>query len=113
MKTTVFATIEVEGTHKWAGCPFDEVSYLRITHRHCFGIKCWKSVNHDDRDVEFIMLKHAVRHYLELKYWNEQSRLLDFGMMSCEMIAKELIAEFGLVKCSVNEDGENGAEVEA
>jgi len=29
--------------------------------------------------------------------------------MSCEMIAEELIKEFDLCRCEVNEDAENGA----
>lgn len=107
----VYCTLQVEGIHNWPGCPFDEVAYLRDPHRHVFHIKATKQVTHSDRDVEFIMLKHKINTYLEVKYYEGKTKCCLFGAMSCEMIAKELIEEFGLVKCEVNEDGENGAVV--
>lgn len=113
MKTSVFVRLSVEGVHRWAACPFEEVSYLKRSHRHQFGIKCWKEVHHDDRDVEFIMMKHDVIRYLNSRYHSAKLQCLDFDKMSCEMIAKELIEHFGLIKCYVDEDGENGAEVES
>lgn len=105
----VYCTLKVEGIHNWPGCPFDEVAYLRDPHRHMFHIKAFTRVNHDDRDVEFIVLKHAIRDYLEDAYWDEGSKCCYFGAMSCEMIARELIEEFDLSSCEVSEDGENGA----
>ena len=36
-----------------------------------------------------------------------------FNSMSCEMLANELIDEFDLYSCEVNEDGEGGAIVYA
>lgn len=117
MKTEVYCTLQIEGTHYWADCPFDEVSYLRNNHRHLFGIKAYKEVTHDDRDIEFIMLKHRIETYIKNKYMHRVGNdavsqlLCEFGGMSCEMIAKELIEEFELSRCEVNEDGENGAIV--
>jgi hypothetical protein len=118
--TEVYCTLSVEGTHNWPNCPFDEVDYLRVPHRHMFGIKAYKNVYHDDRDVEFIMLKHRIEAYLLTNYgqpithetgWEicDNKRVCVFGAMSCEMIARELIEEFDLSRCEVNEDGENGA----
>lgn len=115
MKTEVYCTLQVEGTHNWPECPFDEVGYLRDPHRHLFHIKAYKKVNHDDRDVEFIMLKHQIEQYLHKRYYEEPTKinihdsLHKFGAMSCEMIAKELIQEFDLSRCEVSEDNENGA----
>lgn len=118
MKTEVYCTLQIEGTHYWADCPFPEVDYLRINHRHVFHIKAYKEVSHDDRDVEFIMLKHRINSYIKDKYLGRcnathaTGRLLcEFGGMSCEMIAEELINEFDLSRCEVNEDNENGAIV--
>ena len=117
MKTEVYCTLRVEGSHYWGDCPFPEVMYLRSPHRHLFHIKAYKEVTHADRDIEFIMLKHSVRGYLQKKYYtgigdpNFSQHLHVFGSMSCEMIAEELINEFGLSRCEVNEDGENGAIV--
>ena len=121
--TEVYCTLQVEGTHSWPDCPFEEVNYLRVTHRHVFHIKAYKRVYHDDRDVEFIMLKHDISNYIINKYGNVKEdrttgthtstyrryTLCEFGAMSCEMIAKELCDEFRLSRCEVSEDGENGA----
>lgn len=105
----VYCTLQVEGLHHWPGCPFDEVAYLRDPHRHVFHIKAHTIVGHDDRDVEFIMLKHEIARYLEEKYWNEELKLHLFGAMSCEMIARELMETLHLSRVEVSEDGENGA----
>lgn len=108
IKTEVYCTLQIEGTHSWPNCPFDEVGYLRDDHRHVFHIKAHKIVNHDDRDVEFIMLKHQIQNHFS-KYLSYNQKLHVFGAKSCEMIARELIEQFGLSQCEVNEDGENGA----
>lgn len=107
----VFCTLQIEGTHNWPDCPYDEVDYLRVPHRHVFHIKAFKSVDHSDRDVEFIMLKHKIQHYITTRYYNKVKFLCEFGAMSCEMLALELIDQFGLTSCEVSEDGENGSIV--
>jgi hypothetical protein len=107
----VFCTLQIEGQHNWPGCPFPEVAYLKDLHRHVFHIKAYKKVTHDDRDVEFIMLKHKIESYFYEEYFDSNIRMMDFENMSCEMIAKELITKFDLLKCEVSEDGENGAIV--
>lgn len=106
--TEVYCTLQIEGTHNWPNCPFEEVDYLKVPHRHIFHIKATAPVNHDDRDIEFICLKHRVIEYFA-RYFNDVKKLHVFGAKSCEMIARELIDEFGLSKCEVNEDNENGA----
>ena len=118
MKTEVYCTLAIEGTHYWADCPHSEVDYLRMNHRHVFHIKAYKEVTHADRDTEFIMLKHRIESYIKRKYNNRCDDthatgrfLCEFGGMSCEMIAEELISEFELSRCEVNEDNENGAIV--
>lgn len=103
-RTQVYCTLQFEGIHCWPECPFDEVAYLRDPHRHVFYIKAWKDVYHDDRDVEFIMLKHRIQEHLAAKY--PGGRL---GRKSCEMLAAELIDQFDLAACDVSEDNENGA----
>lgn len=118
MKTEVWVTLQVEGTHSWPKCPFEEVAFLRDTHRHIFHIKAYKEVTHTDRDVEFIMLKREILDYLHFEYTQchdgaETRTVHTFGPKSCEMIATELIEEFELSRCSVSEDLENGAIVYA
>ena len=113
MKTNVIAKIEIEGLHNWPDAQgvFPEVGFLANMHRHKWFITAKKKVNHDDRDVEFIMFKRDISDYITAKYWREVIRVHDFKSKSCEMIAKELVKEFDLEYCSVFEDNENGAEV--
>lgn len=104
--TTVYCTVLFEGLHCWPGCPFEEVKYLRDLHRHVFHIKAHKQVFHDDRDVEFIMLKHKVEWYLKERYPGGA-----MGATSCEMLGRDLMEKFDLIEVEVSEDGENGAIV--
>ena len=105
----VYCNVQVEGTHNWPDCPFDEVAYLRDPHRHVFHIKAYVAVTHSDRDVEFIMLKHAIQNYLKAAYWDDVTHQHLFGAKSCEMIGKELMNAFDLSRVEVSEDAENGA----
>lgn len=109
LRAEVYCTLQIEGVHNWPECPYDEVSYLRNLHRHVFYIKAHKAVNHDDRDCEFIMLKHEIANFLHQQYFKDKYNLHVFGRMSCEEIARELIEEFELSRCEVSEDNENGA----
>lgn len=97
-------TLEVEGTHCWPECPFEEVKFLKHPHRHLFKIKAIKEVTHDDRQIEIIMLKRKILEHLAVYRG-------DFGHMSCEMIAGQLLHYMNLSFCEVLEDGENGAQV--
>lgn len=96
-----------EGIHSWPDAP-EEVSFLRSPHRHEFHVELQITVTHNDRELEFILVKRALDKFISS--WDKlESR-------SCEMMA-ELIIEwvhktYGLtrdVQCSVFEDGENGA----
>ena len=80
-------------------------------HRHKWFITAKKKVNHDDRDVEFIMFKRDIIDYLREEYFNSLTRTHEFGSRSCEMLAKEIMEAFDCVYVSVFEDNENGAEV--
>ena len=127
IKPEVYCTLTIEGTHCWSACPFDEVAYLRDPHRHVFHIKAYSIVSHSDRDVEFIMLKHKIHNHIVNKYginpcmsyaksgqeirWD--GHFCEFGAMSCEMLAEELVIQFDLSRCEVSEDNENGAIVTA
>ena len=120
IKTEVYCTLQLEGFHNWENCPIEEVDFLTHPHRHMFHFKCWFDVTHDDRDIEFIMMKRRVEAYLretygetiELRHYLmtfKSPGWLVFNSMSCEMIARDLIEAFDLSKCEVSEDGENGA----
>lgn len=114
MTTKIVVRLQIEGLHCWPAAKdiFPEVAYLSDPHRHVFYIECKKEVFHDDRDVEFIMFKHEIQKYFS-KYYKSKIGMCDFGSMSCEMIAKELLTTFDCSFVSVFEDNENGAEVDA
>lgn len=116
MQTTIFCRTKFEGTHCYPSAP-EEVAYLRSEHRHMFGVEVRMDTFHDDREVEFIMLKHFVNDWIDehLKWGKE---IAELGAMSCEQVAKELIIKleqrFGTARdmvVTVDEDGENGAIV--
>jgi hypothetical protein len=111
-KMTVFCSLQFDGIHAWYTCPIKEVDFLKVDHRHMFHVKAYKTVNHDDRDVEFIQLKHEIQEYIRETYWFQYKRTHYLGAKSCEMLAIELIEKFDLCKCEVNEDNENGSIVE-
>lgn len=110
--TVVSVSTRFEATHCWPDCPLDEVSFLRTEHRHEFHVTVKAPVTHDDRDIEFIVLKRDLRKLCRDLF---EGRFLT--SMSCEMIAKKIIDamnlnyEYKITYCSVYEDGENGAEV--
>lgn len=114
MRTYVIVRLQVDGLHNWPAARehFREVDFLSFEHRHVFHIEAKKEVFHDDRDVEFLMFKRDILDYLYDKYYDYERRSHDFGPMSCEMIAKEVMENFECVSVSVFEDNENGAIVE-
>lgn len=103
----VFCTTRFEGFHSWDDAP-SEVAFLRDRHRHEFHVELAVEVDHDDRDIEFIMLKRALESYIE--------EVIQDRDWSCEQFA-EAIADWAAEKygqparCEVSEDGENGARV--
>ena len=113
MKTNIIVKLEIEGLHNWpdAQAIVPEVGFLSSMHRHKWFITAKKQVNHDDRDVEFIMFKRDILDYLLEEYYNNDTRTHEFGAKSCEMLAKEIMEAFECNYVSVFEDNENGAEV--
>lgn len=112
-QTTVLITFQLEGFHNFPKAKeiFPEVGFLSNIHRHMFHFKLERQVNHDDRDVEFIMFKRQVIDYLQSEYYDLGYKALLFGSMSCEMIARELLLKFDCCSVEVWEDGENGAKI--
>ena len=111
MQRFIVVKFAVEGIHCWPECPIPDVSFLRDPHRHMFYVKATKLVTHNDRDVEIIMLKRDMMHFLNADFANSKGTH-NFGRMSCEEIAEGLIKEFDLKSCEVLEDNENGAYLE-
>lgn len=113
-KTTVIVKLAVDGMHNFpkAAELFPEVDFLSQRHRHMFHFTLAKMVNHDDRDVEFIMFKRDVLSYLHTQYLDDNSRAHEFGSKSCEMLSRELLERFECDWVECWEDQENGARVE-
>ena len=107
--STVYCTVRWEGVHHWNEAP-EEVSFLRHPHRHQFEATLHVSVEHSDRDVEFIMLKRSLRNFV-------QGRLQGYVKdASCEDMCHRIAQAMNQLgyrvrRVQVSEDGENGADV--
>lgn len=108
MKTAIKVTTDFEGIHSWPDAPA-AVGFLSVPHRHKFFVSLTIAVEHDDRELEFFLVQR------ELKSWLPTT--VNLGLMSCEMIAKDILAKAVLkygqreMVCEVSEDGENSAVV--
>jgi hypothetical protein len=106
MKKFIEVRLDIEGLHQWIDCNLPNVEYLKYLHRHTFQIACTAEVSHGDRDIEFIDFKHKLKKYIANRWYDPTYGCCNFGPMSCEMIAEDILTEFGLNKVSVSEDGE-------
>jgi hypothetical protein len=111
---SVWIKFDKVGFHRYPDAP-EVVSYLREVHRHVFKFKVAITVHHDDREIEF----HMMKNWITGLYEQSQHHSLQLDHKSCEMLAQELINRV-LTKydCSqrtvvveVSEDGECGAVV--
>ena len=107
-KVTIIINTRFSACHQFLQAPND-VAYLKYPHRHEFHVSVEMEVFHDDREIEFILVKQSLDKFLNEGLENEQ--------MSCEMIAssicKFLANQYGerSMICTVLEDGENGGKV--
>lgn len=108
----VVVTLQFEALHNWPGVvealPEDpSIHFLQYPHRHVFHIRLEKSVKHQDRDVEIILLKRRVLDYLNHKFPDR-----NMGATSCEMLAWDIGSVFDCDCVEVLEDNENGGKIE-
>lgn len=114
IQRTINVQTQFEGFHKYDNAPA-EVEFLKYPHRHIFYVDISIEVFHDDRELEFIMVKRMIEDYIKSTYQPESTgEMVLLG--SCEMIAEDilvlLIESFGSSRAysvCVSEDGENGA----
>ena len=106
MKYSIVLYLQYEALHCWTDCPYEDVSFLKHPHRHMFHIRMKKAVTHTDRDIEIIRFKWEVQNWLDQKYNH------NLDNMSCEMLAAEILTQYGCSEVEVTEDGEHGAVVE-
>jgi hypothetical protein len=101
--TKIFITTRFEGFHCWPDAP-DEVAFLRSPHRHIFHVRCWRTVDHDDRDIEFIQWKRQIDFSIRTLAGEN-----DTMKWSCETWARAIGGTVDADTVEVSEDGENGA----
>ena len=103
-------TWRYEGLHHFPDMPkeLDHVAFLGHEHRHEFHCTVWVEVKHDNRDIEYIDLKRALKAEFGDNNMNHKS---------CEMIADDLYMQINnkypgrFVVIDVAEDGENGCQI--
>lgn len=108
----IYVKFQREGIHAYPAALTDpaleDVKFLGYPHRHTFHFKVWISVEHSDRDIEFIQFKR----WLESLYG---TGTLELNNRSCEMVATELATTIKTrypgreIWIDVSEDDENGA----
>lgn len=108
VKRFITVITQFEGFHAWPQAP-DEVEFLRYKHRHLFGVSVTLEVMHNDRELEFFLVKKKVDELIDLLVDKE-----DVG--SCEMCASQLATALHqvydrFVSVTVSEDKENSATV--
>lgn len=122
IEKTVWCRTSFIGFHRWPGAP-TQAMHLRYPHRHVFNVEVHVLVKHNDREIEFQLLKSLVddiiRTDMDLRKLQPDtfipSAVGDYASLSCEMIAeiicKHLVSRGFLKphKVTVDEDGENGA----
>lgn len=114
IKRFIEVSFQREGIHRYPAAETDpnlaDVSFLAHPHRHIFHFYAKLEVFHNDRDVEFVLLKR------ELESLYESQMNIDYK--SCEMLAEELIDYIRSkyynrdITVRVYEDNENGAILE-
>lgn len=107
MKTIIVST-RVEAVHNWPEA-IEGVDFLKNKHRHEFHYRLEIEVLHNDRELEFILIKRWLDSVIPRG---------DIGSKSCEMLAEELLKKTQekvgftrYISVSVFEDGENGSMV--
>lgn len=111
--TSITVRVDVEGIHRYPAAAEDprlaDVSFLSFPHRHIFQIEATIQVFHDDRELEFILVKRDLQQAFG-------QGILQLDYKSCEMInndvAQYLANRYGanrIYVVSTSEDGENKA----
>lgn len=113
IKTFIKVRTEFEGFHFYpnAGNIDPRIKFLENEHRHMFKVEVKISVTHDDRELEFFLVKWALTDFLKESKMNHKS---------CEMIARDILNEHLLptygesryYEIVVSEDGESDGILE-
>ena len=114
-KFTIIVKTQFDFTHRYENAP-DKVAFLRSPHRHKFYVEVEIEVFHDDRELEFLMVKEKLEHHLMVatkclgrSMWQETASCEQM----CEGLLNFIIKSYGErdVTVSVFEDNENGGKL--
>ena len=82
------------GVHNWpkAGetIETEKVGFLANEHAHDFRITVECNVTHEDREIEFYLLRNTLREIVD-NAWSKIDHFIDFGSDSCETIGKVVL----------------------
>lgn len=117
MNAEVQIQFQVEGFHVYPDAP-TKVNFLSHEHRHTFIISCGFRVYDLNREQEIFILRNIVMSYLQKEFAdtiNKEKQTLQFGAMSCEMIAYDILkqhtSQYNMIWCQVWEENTGGAKV--
>lgn len=107
---------QFDGVHYYPNAPII-VDFLRQPHRHMFIVRITLGVKHNNRDLEFFVMKGMVDKFISKEYPKDHLGRCDLGCASCEMVAEAIVLMFkehfegdGRTICvEVSEDDENSA----
>ena len=112
-KSFIKIRTEFEGYHFYPGAGEidSRIKFLESEHRHLFKVEVKISVTHLDRELEFFLVKWALRDFIKSGSMNHKS---------CEMIAEEILNNHLIPTYSpnryyeivVSEDGESDGIIE-
>jgi hypothetical protein len=110
-KNLIWVTFQREGIHRYPEASTNpelaDVSFLGNDHRHIFHFRVEITVNHNNRDIEFLQFKRWLKSLYD-------DNILQLEHRSCEMMADELAEKIQMkypgrtTVISVSEDNENG-----
>ena len=110
-KTSITVRTEFEGFHYYpnAGQIDPRIKFLENEHRHMFKVTANIEVFHDDRELEFFLVKWDLNEFIKGGNMNHKS---------CEMMGREILehlkTKWGAhrgISVTVSEDGESDGTV--
>ena len=111
---TIYITVknQFDDLHCYPNAP-EQVSYLRSNHRHTFMLESTLQVFHEDRELEFYMVKDYIDSILvEIKGMEINKSCENI----CSFVMDKLMEKYGtqrFYRISCSEDGWNKATVES
>ena len=113
INTYIKVRTEFEGRHFYpkAGDIDSRIEFLENEHRHLFKVEVKISVNHLDRDLEFFLVKWALKDFCFSGNMNHKS----CEMIGMDILNDHLIPKYGkdrYYEVVVSEDGESDGVVE-